>query len=152
MMAAEKLYVQQLEDRQRVLKRRYKKQPKKRSKQYLAIAIILSSGLLLVFVFMQIMQLSTITSNAKRIDTLKQDLLELTSEQQNLEVELGKAYNLEQISAVATDRLGMVHPVDSQIVVVKLQAVRESRSSQGYTLQDVQPEGGIFERILGWLD
>jgi len=74
----------------------------------------------------QIFRLSLITQQNKQIQELREQIEELSSEKQNLEVRMSLQLNLERIEDEALNRLGMVYPEESQIRVIAIGAANES--------------------------
>lgn len=66
----------------------------------------------------QIYRLSVITTQNKEIQSLRREIEELSSEQQNLEVRMSLQLNLERIEDEAINRLGMVYPGEEQVRVI----------------------------------
>jgi len=74
----------------------------------------------------QIFRLSLITQQNKQIQELREQIEELSSEKQNLEVRMSLQLNYERIEDEALNRLGMVYPGEDQVRVIAIGETNDS--------------------------
>ena len=77
--------------------------------------MLLTCVVFVACLFVQIYRLSVITMQTKEIQKLTDQIEDLTSTQQNLEVRLSLQLNLQRIEDEAINKLGMVYPEEEQI-------------------------------------
>lgn len=102
--------------------------PKKKKGMSLAsqAMMLLTCAVFVACICMQIYRLSVITSQNKQIQQLRQEIEELSSEQQNLEVRMSLQLNLERIEDEALNRLGMVYPGEEQVRVIAIEQTNDN--------------------------
>lgn len=99
---------------------------------------LLTCIVFILCIFGQLYRLTLITGQGREIAALQQEIDELTSERQNLEVRMSLQLNLERIKDEATNRLGMVYPGEEQIRVIAVAGTNEGVQ----TANAVAEEGG----------
>lgn len=88
--------------------------------------MLLACAVFLVCVCAQIFRISLISQQNKQIQELREQIEELSSEQQNLEVRLSLQMNMERIEDEALNRLGMIYPGEDQVRVIAIANTNDS--------------------------
>lgn len=102
-----------------IRKKRYyvkvKEDSNKISRPALITIVIISIGLISsTYTF------AIITQEQYNIDVLEKKLKDLKNQKSGLEVKIAQSYNIKDIEAIATNKLGMSKPTESQIIYIEV--------------------------------
>jgi len=105
-----------------------------------AIVVIFAFSLTLLFSF------ASTTAKREEMNNLISDLKQLTETNSNLQSELQKNIDLDEIAKVASTKLGMQKPASHQIVYINVP--KQNYTVQYDTTEDIQEEKGLASKFF----
>lgn len=103
---------------------------KRRAAQINRAMLWLTTGIVMVCLFVYVGRMAGISADAKEISQIRREISELEEEQQYLEVLLAARQNLTRVRDEAIGRLGMGYPQEGQVQIVSLSGYSTSVNTQ----------------------
>ncbi len=113
-------------------------------KKYLGLYILIILILGLIFVFL-INQSLIINEMNSKVNTFENELNEIQQENKNLRVEIGQKTSLSQIENIARNKLGMVNPEKTRVMVMGKDGIDNSEISGKNNLQERKKIGDLLK-------
>jgi len=102
---------------------------RERERRLTFILMVLAAIILFVGLFAQIAMRAQISAQAKRIASLQNEIYDLSTKANNLDMNINRHHNIKDITA-RTVELGMEQPDETQLRVLTLPAINGNTSTQ----------------------